>query len=760
MIIPMRAPFGPIPSILLLASALTLRAELPPLPHPATSFGAALADSHLYIYGGNNGKAHEFNTETVKGDFFRLQIPAGTAWEKLPGGLALLSSSVVSYEGKVIRIGGMNARNAKGAKNDLHSTDEVMRFDPATAQWSPLAPLPEPRSSHDAVIFGHTLYVGGGWKLAGDDGEGAHAQWHQTLLTLDLRAPEKGWQTQPQPFQRRALAVVAQGGKIWFLGGMDGHDEPSRAVDWFEPPTGKWGKGPDLPDGTMAGFGIAAAEQGGQLYVSPLSGNVSRLSADGAKWDDAARLTPARFFHRLLPLPDGRLLAVGGSNRKGYVKELELVSLDAQPAETTSPAASSTAAANVKQPGERGGAAWPQWRGPQRDGISPEVGWSRKWPAEGPRKIWSAQVGAGTNSPVIADGRLIAQGNDGNGTDSILALDAATGTELSRFSFPVKSDAHQMPIVPNGPGATATIFDGHVFALSREGDFVVLDAATGQLAWRKSLVTDLGGKRPVYGYTQSPLVADGRLFLDIGAEAEKSGSTVALDAATGEVQWRAGTGEAGYSSARLFERDGERFVAMFKGEALDVFDPNDGRVVWSHRIPARDFTNTLTPVFVGHRILVSNTSEAFARLLDWDLGTAPNVREAWSHQQFALLFNNPILHDGTLFAFNEKRRGHVEFTAIDAISGATRWVSDAVPIGTFVLADGHWLFLTREGEVVVAPASTTELKPLARFKALEGKCYATPTLANSRLYVRSNSGDLAAFDLTDGAPGQSGRSFQ
>jgi outer membrane protein assembly factor BamB len=720
---------------------------LPPIPQPATSFGAAIADRWLYIYGGNTGKAHEFNRECVKGDFFRLQLPAGESWEKLPGGLALLSSSLVSYEGKVIRLGGMNARNEKGAKNDLHSTNEVMRFDPAAQKWDTLPPLPEPRSSHDATILDHVLYLGGGWTLSGDDGEGVHSKWQDTLLTIDLRALDKGWKTQPQPFQRRAIAAVAQGGRIWFIGGMDSHDEPSRAVDWFEPATGKWGKGPELPDGTMAGFGIAAVEQGGQLYVSPLSGKVSKLSTDGTKWEETTQLKPARFFHRLLPLADGRLIAVGGSNRKGHVTELELVSLEAQPAATTTANTTATESTSVKQPTERGTTTWPQWRGLQRDGVSPETGWSKDWPAEGPRKLWRAAVGAGMSSPVVGDGRLIAHGNDGNGNDTLFALDAATGAELWHFSFPCKSDAHEMPIVPNGPGATPTVAGGHVFALSREGDLIVLDAASGQLAWRKNLVIDLGGKRPVYGYTQSPLVADGRLYLDIGAEPEKAGSTVALDAATGEVKWRAGTGEAGYSSARMFERDGKRLVAMFKGEALDVFDPADGRVVWSFRTTARDFTNALTPVFVGHRILVSNTGDPFAKLLDWDLGPTPNVRAAWTNQQFALLFNNAILHEGLLFAFNEKRRGHVEFTCVDAQTGENRWVNDTVPIGTFVLADGHWLFLTREGEVVVAPASTTELKPTARFKALEGKCYATPTLANGRLYVRNNAGELAAFDV-------------
>ncbi len=728
--------------------AVTSSAELPPLPQPATSFGAALADGFLYVYGGNTGKAHEFDRECVKGDFFRLKLPDGTAWEKLPGGTALLSVSLVAHEEKIIRVGGLNARNAKGEKNDLHSTAEVMRFDPATQTWDALPPLPEARSSHDAVIVGDKIYVGGGWRLAGDDGEGAEATWEKNLLSLDLKSLDKGWQKQAQPFERRAIATVADGKRLWFLGGMDGADEPSRAVDWCEIATGEWGKGPDLPDGSMAGFGIAGCFADGRVLASPLSGKISTLSADGKSWEEIAKLTPARFFHRLLPMADGRLVAVGGSNRKGHIRELELVSLNAAPAKAAAVISAKHEAASVA-PSEPGGIAWPQWRGLERDGISAEKGWRKDWNTTPPRKLWSAQAGEGMSSAVVVNGRLFTQGNDGAGTDQVMALDAATGAPLWKFSFPCKSDAHEMPIVPNGPGATPTVAGAHVFALSREGDFLCLDATNGQLVWRKNLVTDLGGKRPVYGYSQSPLIADGQVFLDIGCPPEKSGSTVALDAATGDEKWRAGSGEAGYSSARIFTRDGKRFVAMFKGEALDVFDPADGRVIFSHRTTSRDFTNALTPVFVGHKLLVSNTGTDLAKLLDWDAGSVPNVREVWTHKQFALLFNNAILHEGALFAFNEKRRGHVEFTCLDAATGESRWVSDTVPIGTFILADGHWIFLTRDGESVLAPATLDALKPAARFKAVEGKCYATPTLANGRLFVRSNAGEIYAFDLRE-----------
>lgn len=744
------------PTLLLLAAlafaGASLRAEdnpaLPELPQPATSFGAALSDNWLYIYGGNSGKAHEFHTECIKGDLFRLQIPSGKAWEKLESSEPLLGAAMATYDGRIIRVGGLQARNAKGQKNDLHSMNTVVAYNPKTQKWEALPSLPEARSSHDIVVFNDTLYVGGGWRLGGGDSETKGSHWYKNMLSLDLKAPDKGWQKHDQPFQRRALAVSVHNDRLWFLGGMDENDEPSKEVDWFEPKTNTWGKGPELPEGSMAGFGMAACATGGKLYASPLSGKLYVLSTDGKTWEHRTTLKNPRFFHRLLPVDGDNLIAVGGSNRKGQIRQPEIISLKDAPAPAPeAPKTSKEAAPEAKKPTERTDAGWPQWRGAQRDGISAETGWRKDWPAEGPANLWRAKVGLGMSSPVVAGGRLFAHGNNDEGTDIVYAFDAATGTELWRHSYACATDAHQMPIVPNGPGATPTVAGQNLFTLSREGDLFCLDVTNGQVVWQKNLIKDLGGKRPVYGYTQSPLVEGGRIYLDLGAAKGVDGSTAALDAATGEVVWRAGRGEAGYSSARMFTRDGKRLVAMFKGEAMEVFDPADGSVLWSHARTTRDFCNALTPVFVGHRLLITNTGAGPAELVDWDMGAAPQVRGVWQSKQFELLFNNAIATEGSLFAFNEQKRGVNEFVCLDANTGETRWTADTVPIGTFVLSDGHWLFLTRQGEVVIAPVSKEKLEPAARFQALPGKSYSTPTLAAGRLYVRNNEGELAAFDL-------------
>lgn len=303
------------------------------LPAPAVnSFGGAVLGRWLYVYSGHTGKTHNYSVETTARHFRRLDLADRSKWEELPMpvGKDLQGVALVSDGRYLYRTGGMSAKNKPGEPEDLHSVADAAKFDPETKTWSDLRAMPEARSTHDAVVIGRKLYVVGGWTMQGDSSE---STFPTTALVLDLDATEKGWKAIPQPFQRRALSIGEQGGKLYVLGGLVGGGmKVERRVDVYDPKSGQWTRGPDLPGVAKTdGFGTSAFNVGGRLYYSGMSGKVFGLSGDGKTWEAVGGLTRPRITHRLLPGPGGSLLAVGGNARGGQIGEIEALRVSPVP---------------------------------------------------------------------------------------------------------------------------------------------------------------------------------------------------------------------------------------------------------------------------------------------------------------------------------------------------------------------------------------------------------------------------------------------
>jgi hypothetical protein len=170
------------------------------------------------------------------------------------------------------------------------------------------------------VVVGDTLVVAGGWQM---NGAGKDPEWFDTMLLLDLAKPGAKWESVPQPFKRRALAMADFGGKVYVIAGLTDDGGTSHEVDVFDPATRKWTTGPQIPGDRMNGFSPAAVVLDGHLYVSPADGTVYRLAGD--KWEPTATLKTPRFVHRVVPAGGGKLLALGGASKAGNVAESEVV---------------------------------------------------------------------------------------------------------------------------------------------------------------------------------------------------------------------------------------------------------------------------------------------------------------------------------------------------------------------------------------------------------------------------------------------------
>lgn len=298
---------------------------LPALDPGITSFGAAIINDDLYVYGGHFGKPHHYSKVGQSDRLLRLNLKNPTQWEVMGTGPKRTGLTAVAYGGKFYRIGGFEARNEEADKQSLFSKSDFARFDPKTCQWEELTPMPEGRSSHDAVVIGNIMYVVGGWELQGE----GNSKWHDTAYSVDLSADKIEWKPIAKPpFQRRALSLGEWRGKVSVIGGMQSEGGITTATAFFDPKTETWSEGPKLNGESMEGFGSSAFLLGDKLCVSTFAGNLQMLSDDGSKWILARKLAHPRFFHRMMPLNDSLAIIVGGASmQSGKIRELETISV-------------------------------------------------------------------------------------------------------------------------------------------------------------------------------------------------------------------------------------------------------------------------------------------------------------------------------------------------------------------------------------------------------------------------------------------------
>jgi len=376
---------------------------------------------------------------------------------------------------------------------------------------------------------------------------------------------------------------------------------------------------------------------------------------------------------------------------------------------------------------------WPQWRGPDRNGISKETGWLAKWPAEGPKKLWEASVGVGYSSMSVCKSRVYTMGNV-NDTDAVSCFDAESGKPLWKHEYACQA---KDPNGIHGTRCTPTVDGDRIYTVSRHGHFFCLDAATGKVIWLKDFKKDLGGVTPKWGFAGSPLIEKGWVLSEISSP--DGASVVAFDKLTSAVVWKNGSDRAGYSSLIAFDNGGERCFAQFSTDHIIGRRMKDGSELW--RLPWKtDYgVNAATPIIEGDQMFLSS-GYGFGCAL---LRIAPTgATEIWRNKNMRNHVNSCVLVDGYLYGYDE---GNLK--CLDWKTGNVKWATKEYGKGSLIAADGKLILYSQSGKLGLAEVSPDAFKPIASFQALGGKnTWASPALANSRIYVR-NLDTLAAFDV-------------
>jgi hypothetical protein len=309
-----------------------LRADAPasfsaaPLPLSLTSFGATKSGDTVFVYGGHTGDAHSYSDLEQSNQLLSLDLKnPQQEWKVCSESTRLQGLALVAYNNKIIRVGGFSAQNKAGEDHNLQSTNEVAAFDIESKQWETLPSLPEPRSSHDALLLGSKLYVVGGWHLNGDSNSG---QWHDTAYYMDLASDSLSWtKIATPPFQRRALSLVNAGDSIVAIGGMETKGKITKQTAVYSTTEDAWTQGPELVgDHRMLGFGTAAINVHDVVLLSSPDGALQKLDTTSHTWQPCGKTQDARFFHELVSLDDGHVLVLGGANMEhGKYVDVEVI---------------------------------------------------------------------------------------------------------------------------------------------------------------------------------------------------------------------------------------------------------------------------------------------------------------------------------------------------------------------------------------------------------------------------------------------------
>jgi outer membrane protein assembly factor BamB len=378
-------------------------------------------------------------------------------------------------------------------------------------------------------------------------------------------------------------------------------------------------------------------------------------------------------------------------------------------------------------------ADWPQWRGPNRDGISSETGLLPAWPPEGPKVVWKTTgLGEGYSSFAIVGGRMYTQGQRGK-EEFVLAIDTKTGSKLWQTvtSRNFENDRG------SGPRGTPTFDSGKLYAMTGEGTVVCIDAATGKIAWQIDSVKKFGGGIPHWGYSESPLIDGDRVIVMPGG---RGASLVSLDKKTGQVQWKTGDDQAGYSSAILADVNGSKQVIVLSGESAFGAQEATGEILWRYNKISNRTANIATPIYKDGAVFLSTNYGTGCALLKLN---PKGMQEVYFNRDMMNHYSSSVLVDGTLYGYS-----NAFLSAMDFKTGKLLWKDRSVGKGSVIYAEKHLYAIGEDGVVGLIDASPAAYKEVSRFEFKKGSLpsWSPLVISDGHMYLRDQD-NLTSYDI-------------
>ena len=349
-------------------------------------------------------------------------------------------------------------------------------------------------------------------------------------------------------------------------------------------------------------------------------------------------------------------------------------------------------------------ASWPQWGGPTRDWVAPAEGLASSWPEDGPRTLWSRDLGVGYSAILAEAGRLYTMYRAGE-KEAVICLDALTGETLWEYVDESASPTVAVPQFGKGPASTPLIAGDLIFTIGVAGSMLALNKSDGTLRWSHDLWGEqFGGNVLAHGYSSSPIAYRDTVIVPVGGE---NTGLVAFDQASGSVRWRALDFDNSYSSPRLLEIAGEQQILIFMAEELIGVAPDDGELRWRYPQVNQWHHNITMPTVVDGDTIFLSSPQAGARGLRLvRAGEAIEVEEIWSTRRVQL-YHVASVRIGDWVYGSTGVTSPAFMTAVNIRTGEVAWRERGFGKANCVEADGKLVILDEDGVLYLARRGLT-----------------------------------------------------
>jgi outer membrane protein assembly factor BamB len=394
-------------------------------------------------------------------------------------------------------------------------------------------------------------------------------------------------------------------------------------------------------------------------------------------------------------------------------------------------------AAVVGQSPSRGD--WPQWRGPDRTGLSKETGLLKQWPPSGPARVWQiSNLGPGYGSLAIQGDRIFVQAQVGR-QSAVISLNRADGRIVWSRALGPAGNNDRGP----GPRGTPTTDGDRLYVLTENGDLACLRSADGGVVWQRNILRDFNGRNIPWDISESPLIDGDRVIVTPGG---RGAGVVALDKMTGKTIWTSKelSDDAGYASVIVADVQGVRTLMTLTSAGGVGIRASDGKLMWNYRRVANGTANITTPIFHDNKVFYTSAYGTGAALLALNAQAGEvKAQEIYFTREMQNHHGGVVLVNGYLYGFHNSILVCLEFA-----TGKLMWRDRSVGKGSLTYADGNLYLLSEDNVVGLAEATPAGYREKGRFRIADQglPSWAHPVVSGGRLYIR-NQATLASYEI-------------